>query len=344
MASTGAPGRVTVVIGHEGIVPDLLRRLGVVLLLVVVATLILWADRGGLRDNAHPGRPLSLLDVLYYTTVTLTTVGYGDIVPVTPRARLIGSLLVTPIRITILILFIGTAYELALQRYREAFQMRRLHKRLHHHIILCGFGVKGHATVAELLSFGCEPDQIATIDSNPEVAQDAASRGFASLRGDATAEAALRAAAIEKAAHVIVNVDRDDTTVLICLTAKHLNPRVHIVAAAREAENVPLIYQSGADVVVAPPIAGGRMLAIATQLAFAPRFLDDILTYGRGLDLGEHRVTEAEAGRTAAELPSLAGRLLLGAYHEGRAYTFDRLENLPLIAGDVVIYLVARPH
>ena len=69
--------------------------------------------------------------------------------------------------------------------------------------------------------------------------ENAAAEGVAALRGDATAEMALRAAAIEKAAHVIVDVDKDDTVVLICLTAKHLNSALDVVAAAKEAENIP---------------------------------------------------------------------------------------------------------
>jgi len=332
-----------VVTGPASFLPDLGRRLAFVLLLIAITILVLWSDRDGLNDNAHPGRPLTLLDVSYYTVVTLTTVGYGDIVPVSRRARLIATVLITPIRIAVLILFIGTAYELAIQRYREAYQMRRLRNRLSGHIIVCGYGVKGHATVAELLSFGCRPRDIVIIDSDPDTAEDAASEGIASLRGDATSEAALRAAVIEKAATVIVDVDRDDTAVLICLTAKNLNSAVRIVAAAKEAENVPLVYQSGADVVVAPPIAGGRLLAIATRLTHAPRLIDDILTFGRGLDVGERPVAPAEAGRTASDLPDLAGKLVIGAYHAGRIITFAELPGLPLQAGDVLVFLAARP-
>ncbi len=334
--------RVAVVTGYEDVLPDLVRRMLVVLALLAFIILVLWADRGGLRDNAHPGRPLTLVDVFYFTVVTVTTVGYGDIAPVTQRARLVSTAVVTPVRIVILVLFIGTAYELAVQRYREAYQMRRIRRRLAGHIILCGYGVKGHATVGELLSFGCSPDDIVVIEADADAAEEAARQGLTAFRGDATSEAALKAAVIDKARHVIVDVDRDDTTVLICLTAKHLNPGIHVVAAAKEAENVPLIYRSGADVVVAPPVAGGRMLAIATHLEHAPRFLDDILTFGRGLDLGERAITAAEAGRTAAQLPDLAGMLVLGAYHQGRQYNFDQLHDLRLEAGDVLITLCAK--
>ncbi|HOJ21583.1 MAG TPA: NAD-binding protein [Armatimonadota bacterium] len=344
MPRRGERQSISVVMGHESVVPDLVRRLMTVLVLVALVTLVLWLDRAGLRDTAHPERPLELPDVVYFAVVTITTVGYGDIVPVTPRARLISTFLVTPMRIVVLILFIGTAYELVFQRYREAYRMRRLKGRLANHIIVCGYGVKGHATVEELICFGHSPDEIVVIDASADAARDAARLGVAALRGDATKEATLEAAVIEKATDIVVDVDRDDTTVLICLTAKHLNPEICVVAAAREAENVPLIYQSGADVVVAAPVSGGRMLAIATHLTHAPRFVDDILSFGRGLGFGEYRLCQADAGRTTSEIPELSGKLVLGVYHEGRTVTYERLPGLRLREGDVVIYLEAKPE
>jgi len=323
MPRRGERQGISIVMGYESVVPDLVRRLMMVLVLIALVTLVLWLDRAALRDSAHPERPLELPDVVYFAVVTITTVGYGDIVPVTPRARLISTFLVTPMRIVVLILFFGTAYELVFQRYREAYRMRRLKGRLANHTIVCGYGVKGHATVEELLCFGHSPDEIVVIDASADAARDAARLGVAALRGDATKEATLEAAVIEKAIDIVVDVDRDDTTVLICLTAKHLNPEICVVAA---------------------PVSGGRMLAIATHLTHAPRFVDDILSFGRGLGFGEYRLGHADAGRTASEIPVLSGKLVLGAYHGGRTVTYERLPGLRLQEGDVVIYLQAKPE
>ncbi|MHB9130698.1 MAG: potassium channel family protein [Armatimonadota bacterium] len=328
---------------YESIVRDLLFRLLLIIALMLLTACGLWLDRAGLRDNANPGQPIDFLAVVYYAVVTLTTVGYGDITPVTDTARLINILFVAPIRVVILIIFVGTAYELVLQRYQEAYRMRRLQMQLREHTIVCGYGVKGRASVAELLSYGIKQNQIVVIDIADENVEAAANEGIAALRGDATSEAVLRAAAIEKAAHVIVDVDKDDTAVLICLTTKHLNAAVQVVAAAKEAENIPLLYRSGADVVVASAVSSGRMLAMATRQQYAPRFVEDIITFGRGMDIGERTIRPEEDGLPLRQLPDLADKLVLGAYHEDKSYAFNQLSDLRLHPGDIIVYLASKP-
>lgn len=326
----------------EQSIRSLLFRLLLAVGLILLSAFIIWLERDGLQDDAYPGQPLSLLAVLYYTVVTLTTVGYGDITPVSDLARILNIVFITPLRIIILVLFIGTAYELIFIRYQEAFRMKRFRAQLHQHTIVCGYGVKGRASVEELLSYGINPEQIVVIDLAEDNVEAAADMGISALRGDATSETALRAAAISKASHVIVDVDTDDTTVLICLTVKHLNPKVHVVAAAREAENIPLIYRSGADAVVASAVSSGRMLALATQQHFAPRFIEDMITFGRGMDIGEHSVQPEEAGKPVSEMPGLDGKLVLGVNHGGTSYTFDQLAGLRLQTGDIIVYLAAK--
>ena len=90
-------------------VPALLRRLGLAVGLILAVTLILWVDRDGLRDNAHPGRALGIVDVFYFTVISLTTVGYGDIAPVTAEARLVNAVLLTPIRVFLWAVFLQKA-------------------------------------------------------------------------------------------------------------------------------------------------------------------------------------------------------------------------------------------
>ena len=116
---------------------SLLLRLGLALALIGVALAVNWIDRGGLKDNVDG--TITFSDVVYFTMITVTTVGYGDIVPVTERARLFDAFGLTPIRLFVWLIFVGTAYQLVLQRLVEDFRMRRLQSKLEDHAVICGF-------------------------------------------------------------------------------------------------------------------------------------------------------------------------------------------------------------
>jgi voltage-gated potassium channel len=323
----------------------LVRRAALAVVLIVAVAALLWVDRDGLRDNAHPDRPLGFIDVFYFTVVSLTTVGYGDIAPVTDAARLINALVLTPIRVFLWALFLGTAYELSVLRlqFREDRRMRELQDRLNDHVIVGGYGVKGRAAIDELLAHGQPRDQVVVIDPDEEAAAAAVRDGLVALRGDASSEALLRAAAVEKAGHVVVAPDRDDACVLICLTVRNLAPGTKLVAAAREEENVKLIYAAGADLVIAPSVSGGRLMGAAVRQRGVPAFLEDLLSFGHGMAAAELVVGPAERGRRPDQLPAMAGRLVLGVVRGNRRVPFDRLADFALEQGDVVVYLTGEP-
>lgn len=86
--------------------------------LLVLSTAIIYWGRYGYRDAAHPGRPLSVLGCFYYSTVTLSTTGFGDIVPVTATARLVNAVVITPLRVMFLIFLVGTTLEVMADRTR----------------------------------------------------------------------------------------------------------------------------------------------------------------------------------------------------------------------------------
>ena len=321
----------------------LLRRLGLAAALIIAVTLLQWFGRDGLRDNVHPDQPVGFVDVLYFTIVSLTTVGYGDITPVTDQARLVNALVMTPIRVFLWVLFLGTAYELTLLRLRlqEERQMKDLHDRLSDHVIVCGYGVKGRAIVDELLAHGQPRDQIVAIDETDEAVAMATKHGLVALHGDASREALLRAANIDAAHAVLVAPNRDDASVLICLTVRSLAPDVHLVASAREEENIKLLYGAGADLVVSPSVSGGRLMGAAVRQHAVPQFLEDLLSFGQGLALSERVVRLDEAGMTAGALPDLADALILGAARGRERFAFNELPRLRLQPGDVIVYLPA---
>ena len=133
-------------------------RAGVALGCIFVASALVYLGRSGYRDVT--GDPLTPLDALYYATVSLSTTGYGDITPITPEARLVNILIITPLRLLFLIVLVGTTIEVLTQRTREQSRERAWRKKVQHHSVVIGYGVKGRAAVATLLQAGERVDRI----------------------------------------------------------------------------------------------------------------------------------------------------------------------------------------
>jgi voltage-gated potassium channel len=243
------------------------RSLGKILLVrVLVVFGVLFAvflsfllHRSGIEDS-HGNNP-GIIDLIYFTVITVTTVGYGDIVPVSAFAKLFDAFAVTVARFTVWIIVLRTTYELVLQKYLEAFKMKSLKKRLKNHVIVCGFGELGRAATEELMEKGFDKQQIVVLDSDPERSQEAADTDVAALCSDATRELSLSQADIKDAKYLIASAGRDDTNVLICLTARSMNPQLIIVCRVVENENVKLMKSSGANSVISPTKMAGTEIA-----------------------------------------------------------------------------------
>ncbi len=310
---------------------------GIILLaLLAVAWLMLWFARDGILDNN--GGKLDALDTLYFAVVTVTTLGYGDIVPVSPAARAIVTFGITPLRFMVWVVLLTTAYEFVLRRSIERFEMETLKKSLKGHVVICGFGVKGRSAVAELAERGTPLDQVMVIDPDPSVIDEAHRLGVNFLLGNATSEQMLRDAAIEKAEHAIVVPNNDEACVLICLTIRELAPNVKIRAAAREDENVKLIRRSGADTVIAPSVSAGRLLASATSSPWATDVMEELFEHGRGADIYDEAVSERHLGKRPSDLNAEEGIFVLAVHtRAGMTIDFREAQNRPLESGDVLV-------
>jgi voltage-gated potassium channel len=281
--------------------------------LLVLSTVIVYLGRHGYRDSAHPRQPLSLLASVYYATVTLSTTGYGDIVPVTDAARLVNTVLITPIRVIFLILLVGTTLEVLTERTRRNWRIARWRTKVTGQVVVVGYGSKGRAVIRALSESGVQTAAIVVIDSLAEAVAEANAAGLVAVGGDATRSEVLRQAQIGSAGQVVIAVGRDDTAVLITLTARQLNPSARIVAAVREEENRDLLRQSGADHVVVSSDAAGHMLAFSTLRPAAAKVIADLLDHGRGLDLAERRVNEAEVGTSARDVAGTVIAVIRGS-------------------------------
>ncbi|WP_079170100.1 potassium channel family protein [Mangrovactinospora gilvigrisea] len=287
---------------------QVLRRFTIALLVLVVTTLIVWLDADGYRDSDHPGRTLTFIDAAYYATVTLSTTGYGDITPSTQAARVVNILVITPLRVLFLIILVGTTLEVLTERTREQFRQKRWRAALRDHIVIVGYGTKGRSAAQTLHQQGCAAELIVVVDPNHKAVELANHDGFTGVAGDGTRSEVLARAEVQRARKVVVAPQRDETSVLATLTVRQLNPRAKIVAAVREEENAPLLRQSGADAVVTTAASAGRLLGMSMASPNVAAVLEDLLSYGAGLDVEERPVTRAETGASprALEEPVLA--------------------------------------
>jgi voltage-gated potassium channel len=301
----------------RGPIGSIVVRVAIAVAAVVVVTVIVYLDRDGYRDGDDVG--LSLLDSVYYATVTLSTTGYGDITPITPGARLVNILIITPLRITFLLVLIGTTLEALTARSREEFQIRRWRSRVRQHVIVCGYGTKGRSAIRSLQALGTPLDRIVVVDPEPRAIDEANSLGLTGIVGDAGRTEVLRRASVERARAVIVAANRDDAAVLITLTVRQLNPSVPITTSVREEENANLLRQSGADTVITTSATSGRLLGLSTDAPRVVAVVEDLVTGGQGLDLHQRRVTSSEVGLDSRSLRDI----VLSVTRSGRTLRFD---------------------
>lgn len=304
-----------------------------VLLVVVVVVLV---DRGGYRDTADGN--VSVLDAVYYATVTASTTGYGDITPVSGAARLINVVVITPLRVLFLIILVGTTLEVLATRTREDWRLARWRSRLRDHTVVAGYGTKGRSAVWTLVNDGTAPERIVVVDPSAQAVAEAKEDGFAGVVGDATRAVVLRRAEVERASQIIVATQRDETAVLVTLTARQLNATAPIFVSVREEENAPLLRQSGADHVVTSSAAAGRLLGVSTIRPNAGRVLEDLMEQGSGLDLIERRVAEDEVGRPARDI----GEPAIAVVRAGEILPFDAPGAQRLADADRLIVVRSR--
>jgi voltage-gated potassium channel len=261
------------------------RRLLIAAGLIVFIALIALIQRNGYVDSSD-GK-VGVVDAMYYAAVSVTTTGYGDITPASTSARFVDVLLVTPARIAFLVVLVGTTMEVLTDQTRQAFAARRWRKNVHDHYVICGYGSTGASAVRALRAQGIDPGLLVVIEPDPEVAARAAADGLVVIESDATRQEALAEAEVSRARAVIVTPNRDDTAVLITLTVREANPDATIVTGVRDAENLHLLRQSGADSVIHSADAVGRLLGLATTSATVASVMDDLLLPGSGFDVLE---------------------------------------------------------
>ncbi len=310
-------------------------RVLAVLALLALAVGVHWIERDGLKDTADG--QVSFLDILYFTSISVTTTGYGDIVPVSTSARMFDAFVVTPIRVFVVLLFLGTAYNFVLKRTWDKWRMAVIQKTLSGHIIVAGYGTTGSETVDELIARGTDAGRIVVIDTREENLDRAKACGCIVLQADATRDQILKDVRIESAESMIVCAGRDDTSVLITLTARHLAPALPISVIVRNEDNELPARAAGATTVVNPVSFAGLLLAGSCKGPHISGYLMDLASFHGEVELSERPVGPDEIGKPLAAIQTGLG---VRIYRDGTHYGHKAPEAKALKPGDQIVEIV----
>ncbi|MFN9173310.1 MAG: potassium channel family protein [Synechocystis sp.] len=283
------------------------------------------------------------IDAAYMTTITLSTVGFGETNPLGERSRLFTMILIFMGLVTIGYMvnrfteaFIQGYFQESLRRRQE----QRMIQRLSEHYILCGYGRTGRQIAIE---FYTEKIPFVVIDSNPDKIARAKLADYAVLEGDATLDNTLQAANINKAICIVAALSSDAENLYTVLSAKSLNPQIRAIARASTEEAVQKLQRAGADEVVSPYITGGKRLAAAALRPQVVDFVDGILTgadrsfYMEEFRIGNSNCPYVGQNLREARLRSQSGALILAIRRHDRELIVGPIGETLLVDADSLI-------
>lgn len=311
-------------------------RIAIALGCIVLTTLLVYVERDGYRDSSDTA--VSLIDAIYYATVTLSTTGYGDVTPVSDVARIVNVLVITPLRFIFLIVLIGTTVEVLTQAATQSSRVNRWRKRMKDHIVIVGFGVKGQAALRTLLAHGADPRTLVVIADDRYSVAEATRDGVTGVVGDARSERVLRDAGVPTASRIIVAADQDDTAIMVTLRVSAMAPHAKIVAAAREATAADLLRHSGAHRVIVTAESAGNLMGLSLLSPTVGEMVEDLMDAGRGLEVIERPITRAELGLAPADIQD-AGELVLAVVRGSEVLRFDESTVRVFQQGDRVVVI-----
>jgi voltage-gated potassium channel len=288
-----------------------------------------------------------LFDALYMAVITLTTIGFGEVHPLSPAGRAFTILVALG---GIFTLFFATTELLRVVVSGELHALlgkRRMEKRiatLSGHVIVCGFGRMGRQICQE---FSQARVPFVIVDRSADRLGDLAFASAVPLVGDATEDEVLRQAGIDRARAVVVAVAADADNVFITMSARLLNDRVPIVSRAEEETTVPKLLRAGASRVISPYVIGGGRVA---QAVLRPAVLDfiEVATRSEHLDLQIEELAVRSGGTLGSKslresgLRTDLGLIVVAIKQRGGHMIFNPPDEAPLNAGDTLIVLGRR--
>lgn len=215
------------------------------------------------------------VDAFYMTIITVGTVGYTEVQPLTTAGKLFTSFFILfNLGVFAYVVSVITSYlfEGKLKSILTNYMSDKELGRLKNHVIVCGFGRNGSKACEELAVNGKD---FVVIEKNPETRQSVPiGKNFKMMVADATNDDTLKLAGIDRASVIIITTPSDAANVFVTLTARALNPKIRIIVRASERETEEKLYRAGADKVIMPDILGGMFMAQLVTKPVVIEFLD----------------------------------------------------------------------
>lgn len=304
------------------------------LLLILLGTL-------GFMLFGPPGT--KAFDAFYMTAITITTVGYAEVVDISQSVAgrsfaafvsLAGFGILTFIFSSLTVFFLETDLNEALRRRR----MEKAIRKLRTHYVLCAFGRVGRNIASELVA---TQHRFVAIEPNPAAIGEFLPHhpDLLYLQGDASDDEVLLSADIRDAKGVFAVTGDDSLNLMICLTARQLNPNARIVARCHEVRNFDKMRKAGADVVISPDFTGGMRMAAAMVRPEAMSFLDEMLRSEVNTRIDEVVVPEGYAARPLSQLVRRNDRYVLLGVRSGQQMRFNPSDDFSIESGHTLILM-----
>ncbi len=290
-----------------------------------------------------------IFDAFYMALMTLTTVGYGEVHPLSFAGRMFASFLMLVGVASVFVSFAilgDTLLRLELADYFGRRRRTRMLQEIAGHYIVCGAGRVGRSVVLELLRGGAD---VVLIDNDPARAKWGSMLGIVTLTADASKDETLREARIDTAAGLVSAISSDAENVYVTLSAKVLNSSLHVAARASDEQAEEKLHRAGASTVLTPYTYIGHRLAQSLLRPHVVSFLDVASAFGRtDLDLEIEQLsitpTSSLSSKTLgeAQIGRRHGVIVLAVRRQDGAMQFNPQADIRLEAGDVLIAMGER--
>lgn len=286
-----------------------------------------------------------LFEAAYMALTTITTIGYGEVMPLGPAGRVFNMFYIVIGVATVLValgVLTQAMIELELSGYFQKRRRRRMIENLQSHFIVCGYGRVGRSASEELKKSGVP---ILVVDRNEERVERALQAGLLAVAADSTRDEVLRDVGIDRARGLIAALATDADNTYLILTAKALNPMLPVATRVSEEESERKLRRAGADVVFAPYTITGQRLSQSLLKPHVNEFIDFTTGNDMGLDIRIEQVLVSEKSEYVskslrqAQLRSDLGVIVLAIRRMSGQMIFNPPADAEIGSGDHLIVM-----